>query len=250
MPSEHQSLGQVLSNMLHAVVSILTTGSWRAEEAADRARSTGVLLDRIPEAAEQDAERVLEIVNDALTSYGLLEARLEATERNVEKWSGNVSTAVGKYKACPAEQVEQKAKLEVLVKSAIKERKKAEAARDQLKAAVDESKEAKDAALKAAEQAGFQREAALSQTEVLRIQDSSAVAQQNLADAAQNGSAAEASKLLDEAKGKVLEHIASARASKQIADVLPMSADQVEAELDQTTLKDDVDAEFAALIQG
>lgn len=245
MTNAHTGIGEAFRNVLRGIASVLTTGSWVVEDAADQARSTGMILDRIPEAAEHDAQRTLDHVNDGLTSWNVLVLKLEAAKRDVEKWQGRVNEAATKFKDCTDDA--KRAELKTLGESAIVERKKAEAFRDQLQAAVDEAKPDADAALEAAEKAGFNREAALSQTEVLRIQDASAEATRNLALADQGGGISEASELLSEADRKVMEHVAAARAGKAVAGVMPKSADDLGAALDKVTRDGDAEAEFAAL---
>jgi phage shock protein A len=231
---------------MRGIASLLTTGSWAVENAADQARTTDRLLERIPEAANHDAERTLTVVNDALTSFELLKQKLQSAVAEVAKWQGNVETAVAKYSFC-AEGDPLKAKYENLAKSAIAERKKAEALRDQLQTAVSEAGPQAEEALKAAEQAGFRRETAKSQTEVLRVKDATAQAAANLAKAAQGSGNSEASALLAEAEEKVAKHIAEARANKMVADALPKSAEQVDADLSDLSRQDDINAEFTKL---
>ncbi|MFA7244071.1 MAG: hypothetical protein WC080_02185 [Patescibacteria group bacterium] len=243
---EHGSLGEAFASFCRGIVSLLTTGSWVVEGAADNARSTELLRERIPEAAEQDAQRTLQIVDEGLTSFGLLKQKLERAKQQKTDWDKRVETGVSKYKACT--DPEQKAKLGDLVKQALTERKKTETLVSQLQAAVDEAGPDAEAALKAAEQAGLRREAALSQVEVLSIQDASAKARHNLARAAQGDGNSQATELLAELGRKVQRHQAEACAGQQIADALPKSAEQIGAELDDVTAHDDIEAEFAELV--
>ena len=146
MSDQNVSVGGMLHDFFAGILSLLTTGSWHLKNAADEARTAGLVLDQVPEAAQQDAERTLEIVNAGLTSYQVLKNRAAAAGRDVEKWQDHVTTILAKYKAC-ADGDPQKVQYEALLKSAIESRMKAEKLRDSLNEAVEGARPQAEGAL-------------------------------------------------------------------------------------------------------
>ena len=239
-------IGASLKALMRGIASLIRTGSWQVEAAADRAVDSTMLAEHMQEAADHDAQQVLSHVNDGLTAFYKLEQDLEAAKRKVEIWTQRAQQAADKYKAATDDG--EKAKLRQLGEAAIKEKKKAEAFRDQLQAAYDEAKPDAEEATRAAEEAGFKREDVMSRTEVLRIEDASAQARSKLAHAKQSGGDSEAANLLSEYEARVSEHRAEARAQQTIADVLPRDPGQVADEIDRVTRDGDVAEEFDKLV--
>ncbi len=62
---QKEGIGEVFGRFWRGIVSLLSTGSWHVEEVADRARSAEMVLDRVDEAVEHDAQVTLDNIDDA-----------------------------------------------------------------------------------------------------------------------------------------------------------------------------------------
>lgn len=247
MAENQEGLGTALSNLYRGIVSLITTGSWRVEEYADQARSAEMVLDRVDEAVEHDAQRTLDHVDEALTSFNLLNARAERLRKGAADWRAKAQrTAIEAGKV--AQGTPERAKWEGLAKQALNEALKAEDLLKPLKEAIDQSRPDAKKALQLIEQVGMSKETALSQRDRLEISRATAEAKQNLATAFRNGGAMQSQKLLREATEKVDKLAAQAAADETIAEHLPQEPSQVEAQISRLSRQDRLNDEFAQLM--
>lgn len=243
------SLGQMLKSLLKSVGSVFTTGTWQVEKAADEMQTADLLLDQVKEASDEDAKNTLDHVDKLLTTYHGLEIKAEEIIKEViADLQSNVERAADeakKYKQGTAE----RNNWERLVKQALTNKLNQENLLVPIMETLDESKDEYEQALQAVERVGLDRQTAISQRDHLQITGAMANAQLNMAIAARSSDKADhAKELLAQASEKVNMLVARAKSKEEIAAHSPMSASQVDAELDKLTRDDKVNAEFARLM--
>lgn len=243
------SIGNAFRNVFRGVASLLETGSWQVEEAADSARTAEVLLDRVDEEVDQRAQETLDQVNDALTEYGKLERRAEMLTTQVADWTNKAQTAAGKAKGFP-EGSADRTKWMGLTRSALEQKGKFGAELGVVRQALDASKSDADRAVQLVTDIGFTRAQALSQRDTLKIANATAQAKLKLANARQSwGEGSGPGQLLEQARQKVEEASARARAGELVASAMPESADAVSATIAREQAASAVDAELSELMK-
>lgn len=243
------SFANAVGNVFRGLGSLVETGSWKVEEAADGARDAETLLDRVDEEVEQRAQETLDNVNDALTYYGGLERKAEMLGRQVEDWGAKARTAADKAKGF-AEGSSERTKWTGLAKSALEQKAKFAAQLDVVNQALAVAKPDADRALQMVEDVGFTKEQALSQRDSLQVANATAKGKMALAAARQSwGKGNGPGQLLTEAQTKVNEALARARAGELIAERTPASAGEVSATIAREQAASAVDAELAGLMQ-
>lgn len=244
-----ESIGRAFKNVFEGIASLLETGSWQVEGAADAARSAEVLLDRVDEEVEQRAQETLDEVNEALTAYGGLERKAQMFGKQVADWVGKAQTAATKAKGFPEGSDDHK-KWVGLAREALKQKARFGGQLDIANQALAGAKEDADRALKLVEEIGLTKEAALSQRDALSVANASAQAKLKLANARRSwGTDSGPGKLLAEAEKKVGEAMARARAGELIEEAMPASAEAVAAELSREQAAAGIDAELAELMR-
>jgi phage shock protein A len=241
------TLGQVLSNIGKGIVSLLTTGSWAVEEYADKVRDAETVLDRVDEAAEQDAQLMLDKVNDALVNWNRLNAKRDDAHAGVTDWQKKAKSLAEKAKALPEGSPERN-KLEDLVRQALTEVQRYKDKLVPLETALAESKPNYEEALQLVEKIGYTKEQILSERQRLDVARANADTKKALATALRGGGDLQARALLDEAREKVATIEAEATAAAEIADRLPADADQMDAEISALTRGDRVNEAFNKLM--
>lgn len=243
------SIGRAFRNTFRGIASLLETGSWQVEGAADAARSAEVLLDRVDEEVEQRAQETLDEVNEALTEYGKLQRRAEMLGKQVADWAGKAKTAADKAKGF-AEGSADRTKWVGLAREALTQKAKFEAQLRIVNEALAASKDDADKALELVGQIGLTREQALSQRDALSVANATAQAKLKLASARKSwGTGSGPGQLLAEAQKKVDEAMARARAGEQIEAAMPASADDVAGTIAREQAASGVDTELAELMK-
>lgn len=242
------SIGNAFRNTFRGIASLLETGSWQVEGAADAARSAEVLLDRVDEEVEQRAQETLDEVNDALTYYGKLERDRDRLRAQVADWDNKAKTAAGKAKTA-ADGSAEREKWVGLTRQALEQKQKFGQQLAVVEQALAAAKPDADQALHLVEEIGLTRDQALSQRAALQVANATAQAKLKLANARQSwGKESGPGQLLDEARKKVDDAMARARAGEMIAEAMPASAEAVSAEIGRAQAGSAVDDELAALM--
>lgn len=242
------SLSNAFRNVFRGVVSILETGSWQVEGAANKARTAKVLLDRVDEEVEIRAQQTLDDINDALTEYGKLQGRQTMLAKQVADWNDKAKSAADKAKGL-GEGSQQRTKWMGLAKDALTQKAKFAAELKVVEEAIAASKADADKALELVEEIGFTKQQALSQRDTLQVANATAQAKLKLANARKSwGEDSGPGKLLEDARQKVSEATAQALASEQIETAMPASAERVAAEITREQARSAVDEELAALM--
>ena len=177
------SVTNAFQNVFRGVASLLETGSWQVEEAANSARSAGVLLDRVDEEVEIRAQQTLDEVNEALTEYGKLQSRQKMLSGQVADWNGKAVSAATKAKGYKAD-TPDRAKWEGLTREALTQKAKFAGQLKVVEEALAASKPHADKALELVEEIGMTKERALSQRDSLQVANATAQAQLKLANGA------------------------------------------------------------------
>lgn len=230
-----------------AVLSLFGVGVHHVEDAAERAQTAEMALDDAADAAKIDAQKTLDVINSALTEHGKIEMQLEQQREVVAHWD-ELAREAGTAALSLPEGSPERTKKETLAKEALRNKDIAEMELQPLQEAYDASKPLAEQALQQAEQVGFTREEALSQTKILKVQNATAQGQLALAKAARGGGLERTKALLDEARAKVNETVAQARAEKQISSVLPKDASAVEAEIGISGRQQRIDDKFGKMM--
>ena len=247
------SITNAFRNVFRGVASLLETGSWQVEEAANQARSAGVLLDRVDEEVEMRAQETLDSVNAALTEYGKLQNRQTMLTKQVADWDSKARGAAAKAKECPiggcAVGPTGRGKWEKLTKEALVQKAKFAAELKVVEEALAASEPDANKALELVQEIGFTKQQALSQRDSLQVANATARAKLQLANARKTwGTGSGPGQLLKEAQQKVSEATAQALASEQIEAAMPASAEQVAAEIGREQAQSAVEKELAALL--
>ena len=241
------SLGQMLKSLLKSVGSVFTTGTWQVEKAADEMQTADLLLDQVKEASDKDAKNTLDHVDKLLTTYHGLEIKAEERKRVIDDLRNKAERAASEAKKYEKGTMDRE-KWENLAKQALKNKMNQESLLAPIMETLDESKDEYEQALQMVERVGLDRQTAISQRDHLQITGAMANAQLNMAVAARSDKADHAKTLLDQASEKINALVAHAESEKEIAAHSPMSASQVDAELDKLTRDDRIDDEFAKLM--
>lgn len=244
-----QSIGNAFRNVFRGVASLLETGSWQVEEAADNARSAEMLLDRVDEEVEIRAQETLDQVNAALTEYGKLQGRQTMLQKQVTDWNNKAKSAADKAKTY-AEGTAEKTKWIGLTKDALNQKAKFAAELKVVEEALVASKPDADKALQLVEEIGLTKQQALSQRDSLQVTNATAQGKLKLAQARKTwGNEGGPGQLLEEARQKVSEATAQAMSSEQIEAAMPASADRVAAEISREQARSVVEQELIELLK-
>lgn len=242
------SLSNAFRNVFRGVASLLETGSWQVEGAANSARSAEVLLGRVDEEVEIRAQETLDHINAALTEYGKLQSRQTMLTKQVTDWDNKAKSAADKAKSF-AEGSSDRTKWVGLAKDALTQKAKFMAELQVVEEAINASKVDADKSLELVQKIGFTKQQALSQRDALQVSNATAQAKLKLAQAQRTwGSDSGPGQLLEQARQKVSEATAQALASEQIEAAMPASADQIAAEIGKEQAKSAVDEELSALM--
>ncbi|OGN00187.1 MAG: hypothetical protein A2817_03490 [Candidatus Yanofskybacteria bacterium RIFCSPHIGHO2_01_FULL_39_8b] len=244
------SLANAFRNVFRGVASLLETGSWQVEGVAKEARSAKVLLDRVDEEVEIRAQETLDHVNEAITEYGKLQNKQEMLMAQTNDWSSKAKDAATKAKTFAVGTLERK-KWEGLTRDALTQKAKFASQLKVVDEALMAAKPDADRALELVEEIGLTREQALSQRDSLQVANATAQGKLKLAQARQTwGKGSGPGQLLEEARQKVSEASARARATEMVDSAMPPSADRVAATISREQARSSVDKELAELMAG
>lgn len=244
------SMASAVRNVFRGVASLLETGSWQVEEAANQARSAGVLLDRVDEEVEMRAQETLDEVNEALTEYGRLQGREKMLTTQVSDWSSKAGTAAATAKTFK-EGTPDRVKWESLIREALTQKAKYAGQLKVVSEAVRAAKPDADRALELVEEIGLTKEQALSERDTLQVANATEQAKLKLARARQTwGKGSGPGQLLREAREKVAEASAQALATEMVEERMPASAERVAAQISHEQAHRTVDKEFTELMAG
>src|SRR5438445_519652 len=132
-----ESFGDAIRRFFRGIVSLLTTGSWKVEEIADRARSADALLDRVPEEVDLRAQQVLDDINEGLTAFAALEMKAQRYRDQIADWHQKAAQMAAQARS-RAEGTPERGQYEQLARVALAEKLKAQ----DLLAAVEREMEA------------------------------------------------------------------------------------------------------------
>lgn len=236
----------VWKSLCAGIASLLRTGAWHVQDAADQARTAKVILGEVDEAVEQDAQSTLDNVDNALTAYNVLKAKVAREQANHDNWQSRAESMAQKAKALPAG--DERTKLEGLVKDALQNVVQSESMLQPLETELAAAQPEVEDALKMVEQVGLNRETALATHQRLDVSLATAEAKKALAMAHRNGTSSKVADMLNEATGKVERIQAEAASSEMITSRLPKTAVQVESEVARITRDDAIKDRFAALM--
>jgi phage shock protein A len=247
MQDAQSNLGHAFKNFFAGVTSLLSTGSWHLKETADDARGVDQVLDEAQEAIDQDAQKTLDHVDDAITQFEIMKQKAER-QRNISKdWENKAKSAADKAKELP-EGSPDRTKMEGLVKSALSEKLKSDGLLKILDDAVTGAQDDYDKATAAIQQVGLNKAHAQSQAASMSVEAATAEARQHLAAATRAGSVNTSKGLLDEAAEKVMRFKAKTEADETISAGMPADASTIGAQIDALSHNDEVDAAFKELM--
>lgn len=242
------SLANAFRNVYRGVASMLETGSWQVEGAANEIRTAGVILDRVDEEVEIRAQETLDDVNEALTEYGKLQSRETMLSSQVADWQQKATDAAAKAKKAK-EGTPERTKWGGLAREALIQKAKFASQLKVVQDALSKSKPDANKALELVQEIGFTREQALSERDALQVKDATVQARLKLANARKSwGTGSGPGQLLEEARRKMEEASAKAVATETVEAAMPLSADRVAAEISREQAKSSVDEELAALM--
>jgi len=239
--STNEGLGAILKRFGRSVMTILGVGSVRAEQGADALDTVDVKLERLDEAAEQDAQIVLDAADGGLTGWETLNAMRAATSSDLANWTERLEVATeGEMDA--EEGSEQKAKYVRLGEEAGANVDRLTNLLAELDADIEEARPEMEATLDAIEHAGHNKQQALSNRERLRIADSTAEAKLALSKARSTGAGSQADELQRQINAEIMKKKAKAAAAQTIAAHMPSNPEDTEYELDKLSQDKRVDS--------
>lgn len=244
----HGSIGAALKNVLQGVISLVTTGSIHVKNAADEARSVDLVLGEAEEELEIDAQRTLGHVDDALTHYNKLKNDTDREEDGYNHWMGLAKKAAGKAKGFPEGSIER-SDWEKRAKQALDEAKRKKDTLAIYKQALDESHEDYEEALNAIEKVKMSKDKATSTREQLAVTNATLETKRNLAAANRSGDTNKSAALLKEATDKIAQMKAEVEADEMIAQRMPTSSFNLEAEIESQFSDDWAEKEFAKMMK-
>ncbi len=243
-----EGLGHSLSRLFRSVTTVIQTGTWKVDEAAEATQDAKTILDHVDEEIDERARETTGRINDAMTSFGKLERKVKEMQDEVDRWDRRAKQAADRAKkAAPGSDAykEQAG----LVQDAVRRKKALEPTLSHLKEELEQARPDAEKALDVLQEVGFTREAALSEREVLQVSNATHEARLNLAKATatwqEDGGPGS---LLAKAKERVNEVAARADAQEQINDATPPTSEALEAKFARVEAQSGVDDEVAALL--
>jgi pyridoxal/pyridoxine/pyridoxamine kinase len=190
---------------------------------------------------------LLDQVNEGMITWNRMNAQAEGYRASATEWRSKAVTFANKAKGL-AEDDPQRAKLEKLAKEALDREQEFLDLLVPLEAAIEKSRDDYEAAITALEQDGYSRKQILSERDVLRIEVAGDELKKKLAEAKRGGGDLKAQAMIKQLREDALTAKAEARAASTIADTLPPTEAEIDAEAVMITRKDRVDAAFAELM--
>lgn len=247
MTHTQETAGSVFGRFWKAIMSVLTTGSIHAEEAADSLRESDIVLHQINEEIDRKAEKTLAAAAEAITQFNTMKLKAGRQQQVVDAWANKAANAVANLKSMSAENPDR-AKMEAVAKKFLAEKNSATMVLKPMADALAEAEPLYEQAIQAVEQAGFNREAAESQKDILHVTAATADAKKKLAAAYDAGADSNLSDLFKEAQDMVDQATAEAKTAEDMAAAQPMTEDQADYLLGKAQRDDAVNADFAKLM--